>query len=76
MKNEKQIVRDAIQFCKGFIEALDWVQDKTNGQLYDKSVEMESLIDQYNLRLKTLKEEVNEYGNTKTRRSKRKNSRK
>lgn len=57
MKNEKQVVHDAISFYKGFLEAVRWCQAEYGINLAHRIEDAECLIDQYKLRLRLMKEE-------------------
>lgn len=79
MKNEKQVVHDAISFYKGFLEAVRWCQSEYGINLEHRIEDAESLIEQYKFRLKLLKEEEEDAryykrNNSKRNGAKRKNS--
>ena len=51
MKNEKQVVHDAISFYKGFLEAVRWCQSEYGINLNNRIEDAECLIEQYKFRL-------------------------
>jgi hypothetical protein len=55
IKDERKIVDNAIQNCKGFIDALEWVKQITDDPaIDDKIIETESLMAEYRERLHSI----------------------
>lgn len=53
---EKQVVNDAIQYWRGFIDGVSWSSQASKEELKDKLFECDQLINDYKNRLQTLKQ--------------------
>jgi hypothetical protein len=76
IKDERKIVDNAIQNCKGFIDALEWVKQITDDSaVNDKIVETEYLMAEYRERLHSIMIEEGRKEEKKNRNSKNKKER-
>jgi hypothetical protein len=55
IKDERKIVDNAIQNCKGFIDALEWCKKIIDDPILDnKIIETEDLLEEYRARLHSI----------------------
>ncbi len=73
IKDERKIVDNAIQNCKGFIDALEWCKQISNDPVIDdKIMETEGLMVEYRERLHSIMIEEGRKEEKNNRKSKRK----
>jgi len=76
IKDERKIVDNAIQNCKGFIDALEWCKKITDDPAIDnKIIETEDLMAEYRERLHSIMIEEGRREEKKNRSSKKKKER-